>query len=219
MSGKMCAEKNLTGISRTTFLAGLVAAILVSSLLSVAVTTQWAKGPQGDKGDTGDIGPQGLTGPSGISKIPMVYEMGQSSYQLNGPTYPNWVDVSDPFFGPLSVQISTANQSHLLILFYAYLRGEWRNTTIGWARIDIRALVDNELTWPSSDLFFSGVQSLETPSWTYGANVESHSPYLGAFNAQVTAGMHTVKMQWSVLALTSATMLDPYLVVYALPDT
>jgi len=59
-----------TGISKTTFIVGIIVAILASSLISVLATTQLAlmTGPKGDKGDKGDIGAtgsQGATGPQG----------------------------------------------------------------------------------------------------------------------------------------------------------
>lgn len=74
----MSEGKSLTGISKTTFIAGLVAAILASSLLSSAVSMQLTKGPKGDtgpagpqgpkgdRGDTGQTGPQGIQGVQGI---------------------------------------------------------------------------------------------------------------------------------------------------------
>jgi len=66
---KMTEGKNL-GISKTTFIVGLIIAIVASSLISVLATTQLAliKGPKGDKGDngnTGDTGPQGPKGDTG----------------------------------------------------------------------------------------------------------------------------------------------------------
>jgi len=66
-------------VSMTVFLAGLIAAILVSSVVSAVVSTQWAVGPQGPEGDTGpqgeqgvqgltgDTGPAGPTGPAGAT--------------------------------------------------------------------------------------------------------------------------------------------------------
>ena len=65
--------KNPTGVSRTTFIVGLIIAIVASSLISTVVSMQWAliQGPKGDKGDTGlqgaqgEQGPQGATGPQG----------------------------------------------------------------------------------------------------------------------------------------------------------
>lgn len=55
------------GISKTTFIVGLIIAILASSLISVVIVTQLptVKGPKGDKGDKGDTGPQGLQGEKG----------------------------------------------------------------------------------------------------------------------------------------------------------
>lgn len=58
------------GISRTTFVAGLVIAILVSTVISTIVITQTdlARGPQGSQGlqgETGPQGPQGSPGPPG----------------------------------------------------------------------------------------------------------------------------------------------------------
>ena len=45
---------------------GLVIAILAASLISTVVSTQLiAIGPQGPKGDTGETGSQGLIGPQG----------------------------------------------------------------------------------------------------------------------------------------------------------
>lgn len=61
------AEEISLGISNKTFIAGLIIAILASSMLSTAVATQWAviQGPKGDKGDTGPQGPQGPQGLQG----------------------------------------------------------------------------------------------------------------------------------------------------------
>jgi hypothetical protein len=54
-----------TGISKTMFVIGLIIAILASSLISIVVSMQWAKGPKGDKGDTGATGPKGDKGDKG----------------------------------------------------------------------------------------------------------------------------------------------------------
>lgn len=55
-------------ISKATFIAGLIIAILASSLVSMA-SMQWAKGPKGDKGDTGETGIQGAQGPQGLQGV------------------------------------------------------------------------------------------------------------------------------------------------------
>jgi len=69
----MTEAKNV-GISKTMFIVGLIAAILVSSLISLAMVTQWptaivtiigSKGPKGDKGDKGETGATGPAGPTG----------------------------------------------------------------------------------------------------------------------------------------------------------
>lgn len=63
--------KNISGISKTTFVVGLIVAIVASSLISTLVAIQWAvvQGPKGDKGDTGAQGPQGEQGIQGIQGI------------------------------------------------------------------------------------------------------------------------------------------------------
>jgi len=60
-------EAKSTGISKTMFIVGLIAAILASSLVSAVMVTQLptTKGPKGDKGDTGATGATGQTGPTG----------------------------------------------------------------------------------------------------------------------------------------------------------
>jgi hypothetical protein len=68
---KMSEGKTSVGVSRNTFIVGLIIAILISSLLSVGVAMQFGllKGPKGDKGDTGATGqqgPQGEQGPQGL---------------------------------------------------------------------------------------------------------------------------------------------------------
>jgi hypothetical protein len=58
-------EAKGVGVSKTMFIAGLIAAILASSLISVVATSQFmAKGPKGDKGDTGATGATGPQGPA-----------------------------------------------------------------------------------------------------------------------------------------------------------
>ena len=66
----MTEVKNI-GISRTTFITGLIIAILASSLISVLAVTQsgLATGPKGDKGDAGTTGAQGQQGSQGIQGV------------------------------------------------------------------------------------------------------------------------------------------------------
>ena len=202
------------GVSKPTFLAGIILAILASSLISTAISMQYAIGPKGDKGDIGPIGPQG---PSGISRIPLVYKDSFVGAEANY-TYPEWVDIVNVFNEPISAQISVENESSLLIVFQAYLRVYWAPTTSGWARVDIRALVDDSPASPDE------MQGVEAPSPGYGANASGHAPYCGVFWRQVSAGVHNVRIQWRVLASNaygpySVYALHPYLIVYALPNS
>ena len=63
----MSEGKSLTGISRTTFIVGLIIAILASSFISTLVAMQWAviQGPKGDPGLQGLQEEQGPPGPKG----------------------------------------------------------------------------------------------------------------------------------------------------------
>ena len=59
------------GISKRTFVAGIVIAILTSTLLSSVIASQWLVllGPKGDKGDTGERGETGPPGPAGPETV------------------------------------------------------------------------------------------------------------------------------------------------------
>ncbi len=59
-------------VSKTVFLAGIIAAILISSGFSAVVSTQFAVGPQGEQGIQGvqgETGPQGLKGDRGVTGL------------------------------------------------------------------------------------------------------------------------------------------------------
>jgi len=58
-------SEGFVGIPKTTFIVGLIIAVLAASLISTIVSMQLTVVPKGDKGDTGDTGPQGPTGPQG----------------------------------------------------------------------------------------------------------------------------------------------------------
>lgn len=60
-------ENKNVGISKTTFVIGLIIAVMASSLIASAVSIQFAKGPKGDKGDKGDTGATGPIGPTGAA--------------------------------------------------------------------------------------------------------------------------------------------------------
>jgi nitrous oxidase accessory protein NosD len=57
------------GISKRIFVAGIVIAILTSSLISSIVSMQWFRGPQGTQGPEGVQGPKGDTGNTGAQGI------------------------------------------------------------------------------------------------------------------------------------------------------
>jgi len=55
---KMSEEKNFRGVSNTTFIVGLIIAIIASSLISTLVATQFGlAGPKGERGEQGPAGP------------------------------------------------------------------------------------------------------------------------------------------------------------------
>ncbi len=58
----MTKKRSNAGVSTALFAAGLIIAILASTLLSVLIVNQLGVGTQGLKGDTGDTGPPGPAG-------------------------------------------------------------------------------------------------------------------------------------------------------------
>ena len=87
----MSDGKSLAGISTTTFIVGLVVAILASSLISTVATTQLGL-IQGPKGDKGDMGPQGEQGPQGPEGPAGVFTVENLSGLLPAPAYDSgWV--------------------------------------------------------------------------------------------------------------------------------
>ena len=108
-----------SGISRKTFVAGIIVAIVVSSLVSVTASMEWAlvKGPRGATGLTGATGlsgATGLTGPQGPRGLETSYASAPvSSYMQLNLTAPNtFVDLPG-----LSVTINLNTTCNLLILF------------------------------------------------------------------------------------------------------
>lgn len=108
------AVLKVSGISRKAFLAGLIIAILASSVISVVAMTQLSgtlglKGEKGDKGDTGATGATGATGMRGHDGIdgrdgtngsqgpqgpPGVFTITNMSGYLSAPAYNSgWRDV------------------------------------------------------------------------------------------------------------------------------
>jgi hypothetical protein len=67
----MTEAATIKGVSRGIFVAGLIAAILASSVISIVVSRQLAvNGLKGEKGDTGATGPQGPKGDKGDPGTP-----------------------------------------------------------------------------------------------------------------------------------------------------
>lgn len=97
-------------VTRKTFLIGLAIAILAASLISTAISTQLAVGPQGPKGDEGDPGPQGSQGLPGTDGLD-----GKSAYEIwldqgNSGTEQDFLDSLKGEQGP-AVSFSIANMS------------------------------------------------------------------------------------------------------------
>ena len=82
------------GIQKTTFAVGLTLAILASSVLSTAITTQLMV-VQGPKGEKGDIGPQGLQGIQGTQGPQGEQGLGIEPGYLVAPAYDSgWVNAN-----------------------------------------------------------------------------------------------------------------------------
>ena len=77
------------------FVAGIIIAILASSVVSIGVSSQIITGPQGPRGDTGAIGPEGSQGPIGPEGPQGEPGLGVSPGFLVAPAYDSgWVTVS-----------------------------------------------------------------------------------------------------------------------------
>ena len=206
-------------VSRNTFLMGIIIAILASSLLSTVISSQLAVGPQGPKGDKGDTGPQGEQGPTGLQG-----EIGPQGLQgETGPTGPQgpegpqgekgepgeptlfrsayswtidqtdstltWVDMDG-----MSVDVTLERTCDLLILFSAEAK-----TSEQPQRILVQAKVGTITAWPG---FIYLTPEVEETGWL-GLATHSHRLDYGsyAFNfyeSSVSAGTHTIKIQWQV---------------------
>ena len=217
-------------ISRTMFLAGLVVAILVSSGMSAVVSTQLAAGPQGpagatgatgpqgakgDKGDTGQTGatgpagatgttgatgatgPQGLVGPQGPpGAIPF-----NSTYSVTTSTTTSLSMVDIP---AMSVRITLNRTSQVIIIFSAEA---WMSSPGDY--MIVQALVDSSVTHPSATgnylvLTRATISNMSSCSYTFYLN-------------NVSAGVHTVKMQWRSYYGATASVESRTLTVFALP--
>jgi len=80
----MAEVKNPVGLSRGMFVAGIVVAILVSSLASTVASMMLSVGPKGDKGDPGLQGVQGSQGVQGLQGAQGVQGL-QGAQGIQGP--------------------------------------------------------------------------------------------------------------------------------------
>src|SRR3990170_688508 len=106
---------NDKALTRTLFVVGLIAAIVLAGILSIGVSTQMSivnkglkgepgaaglKGDTGDKGATGAEGAQGKTGPSGP----------QGATGPQGPQGPKGLSTSDYDSGWININDKTGQQ-------------------------------------------------------------------------------------------------------------
>jgi len=175
---------SLAGISRKTFIVGLIIAIAASSSLSTVITTQWARGPEGPKGDKGDTGLQGIQGLQGPQGPPWVFAISTAD-DIVGPTEPiSYIDVKD-----MVVTLAANETSDLLILVSVEALSSWDE------HVYIRALVNGEIAQPGEVWLTPTVQDATSgDSYLVG-----WACYAYNFRApSVEPGTHTIKIQWRV---------------------
>ena len=176
----MPEEKESVGISRTTFIIGIVAAILAASLLSTVIAMQWAivQGPKGDRGDTGPQGEQGLQGPRGPAGP--AGEIPYNATYYDPPPVPAYAPVPTHWEDMGSIQnvsITLNKNSQLLIVFSA----EARVPVLG-KNVYVRAMVNETVAFPG-DVILTSSEEHGVCSFVF------YLPNVGA-------GTYTVKMQW-----------------------
>jgi hypothetical protein len=177
------------GISKTTFIATLVIAILASSLISTVSVMQFGV-IQGPRGETG---PQGPTGPS---VIPFA-----STYISHAETTSSsWVDIPG-----MSVNLTVNQTSNLVIMLSIEAYNAEPTAAIG-----VRALVGAITAIPDEVLLRSldySFQGFETAFVSYSCN----------FYKTVSAGTYLVKIQWQVTPESTGKAGTGSLIVIALP--
>lgn len=178
----MSHEKVAVGISKTTFVAGLIAAILASSLLSTVVAMQWAiiQGPKGDKGDIGPQGPRGEQGPQGpqgaegpAGELPHNTTYWDPEAVMYGPVPTDWEDM----FGVNPVSVTSTENSVLLVMFSAEARVQ-----VAGKNVYVRALVNETVAFPG-EVILTNSEEFGVCSFTFCL-------------PNVDAGTYTVRMQW-----------------------
>jgi hypothetical protein len=193
------------GISQTTFLLGIVAAVLASSIIAPVVGNQLGlvSGPQGDQGEQGlqglqgepgSPGSQGERGPQGLQGLqgdpgppgPSIGAQYASVYTDEGAfsngTAGEWVDLPDTF-----VRLVVAQTSHLVIFFSAGVR---THTTIS-----LRAVVQ-DLGRELNDTVYR--REWAHPDGTLITSTYWDPQTFHFVMSNVSAGGHYVKIQWKV---------------------
>jgi len=196
---QMSQEKSIKGISRTVFLTGIVAAVIVSTLLSSVIAIQWAKGPKGDPGSNGETGLQGIQGPVGPQGPGAMFASAQGLSAIETDSSTSWVDLDD-----MSVSISPNRTSYILILFSAEAMSPN-------GRISIRALVGSDAANPDTVFLTSKGETAAFTSDYFAAYTYSF------FKPSVGSGTYTVKLQWKVTLNCYGHIVRRTLNVIALP--
>jgi len=199
----MSTGKSLTGISQTTFIAGLVVAILASSLISTVVAMTIIQGPKGDKGDTGPQGETGATGPQGPQgeQGPPGPAFPLNSTRANGfpsTTSTSWEDMPD-----MAVNITLTNASYILIMLSAEA---WLDASGNYLMVQAR-VNSTLLAYPDSENIFL----------TKETNPEASSHTFIFYRPNVSAGTYTIKIEWKVWFAGTGYVGDRTLTVMALP--
>jgi hypothetical protein len=141
------------GISQTTFLLGIIAAVLASSIIAPIVGNQLGlvSGPQGEQGEQGlqglqgepgSTGPQGERGPQGYQGLqgdpgplhPSIsYQSVWSTFSDNETSTTEHSDYMNirARIPDMLVRIALNQTSHLVIMFSARVWFEQPNTTLG----------------------------------------------------------------------------------------
>ena len=191
-SEKMSEAGSLAGISKTTFVAGLIIAILASSALSTGVAmTVIQQGPQGPKGDQGDTGLQGIQGIPGVKGdkgdkgkqgspgLPGVFAVSWGTDPISTTETVNYVDMAN-----ISVTLTINETSTVLILVSVEATPSFDE------RIYIHAMINGEAAKPGETVRFTPVKSSgysAMASYTFNFCEPSVSP-----------GTYTIKIQWLV---------------------
>src|SRR4030042_3455205 len=179
----MTEEKGSVGISKGMFVAGIVVAILISSLASTVASLMLSVGPKGDKGDQGIQGPQGVQGLQGIQGIQGRQGL-QGEQGLVGPQGPLGNFTIEEIAGLMSrpaydsgwVQIDTRGSPYIIehnlntteVLIYAYQHSYlW----IGYHYMPFMSN-QNRIWW---------CNLTDTTLWVYATPYDSRYPELDQF--------------------------------------